>query len=180
MRGTAANDRFLDLLDSDPREAERKYRGLRAKLIFYFQHNGCADPEDLADEVFGRVLRRNIEDVDFYAGLSAYCYGTAEYILREYRRHPRSEELPAEISEPRPATALGLNRVEQRVLLQQCLQALPQNERQILLRYYLEDRAGLARELQTSENGLRIRVFRIKRRLDESITGQAGVAGTGG
>src|ERR1035438_2878545 len=156
MAGPARNNRFLDLLDSDPREAERKYRALRGKLIFYFQHNGCADPEDLADEVFSRVLRRNTEDVDFYSGLSAYCFGIAEHILREHRRRPRPEELPAEIPEPGPASTLGLNRVEQHVLVQQCLQGLPENERQILSRYYLEDRASLAEELQLTENGLRI------------------------
>jgi RNA polymerase sigma factor (sigma-70 family) len=172
MAGPASNDRFLDLLDSDRREAERKYQVLRGKLVFYFRHNGCADPEDPADEVFSRALRRNTEDLDIYSGLSAYCYGIAEYVLREYRRRPKPEELPAEIPEPRPASTLGLNRVEQHVLVQQCLQGLPENERQILLRYYLEDRAGLAKELQITENGLRIRVFRIKRKLEENIAGQ--------
>src|ERR1035441_7118313 len=162
MAGPARNNRFLDLLDSDPREAERKYRALRGKLVFYFQHNGCADPEDPADEVFSRVLRRSTEDVDFYLGLRDHCFGIAEHILREQRGRPRPEELPAEIPEPGPASAFGLNRVEQHVLVQQCLQRLPENERQILLRYYAEDRAGLAKELRMTENGLRIRVFRIK------------------
>jgi RNA polymerase sigma factor (sigma-70 family) len=174
------NDRFLELLDTDPREAERKYRALRGKLVFYFQHNGCADPEDLADEVFSRVLRRNAEEVDFYAGLSAYCYGIAEFVLREQRRRPSSEELPAEIPEPRPVSTLGLNRAEQRVLVQQCLQGLPENERRILVRYYLGDRAGLAEELRMTDNGLRIRVFRIKRKLDDNMAGRAGVARAGG
>ena len=180
MAGHASNDRFLDLLDSDPREAERKYRVLRGKLVFYFRHNGCGDPEDPADEVFSRVLRRSTEDVDFYSGLSAYCFGIAEHILREHRRRPRPEELPAEIPEPGPASTLGLNRVEQHVLVQQCLQRLPENERQILLRYYLEDRASLAEELQLTENGLRIRVFRIKRKVEENMAGQARVAKAGG
>ena len=180
MSGRAGNDRFLDLLDSDPREAERKYRVLRGKLVFYFRHNGCGDPEDPADEVFSRVLRRSTEDVDFYSGLSAYCFGIAEHILREHRRRPRPEELPAEIPEPGPASTLGLNRVEQHVLVQQCLQRLPENERQILLRYYLEDRASLAKELQLTENGLRIRVFRIKRKVEENMAGQARVAKAGG
>jgi RNA polymerase sigma factor (sigma-70 family) len=180
MRGPAGNDRFLDLLDGDPREAERKYRVLRGKLGFYFQHNGCADPEDLADEVFSRVLRRNTEDVDICSGLSAYCFGIAERILLEYRRRPSPEELPAEIPELESASALGLNRVEQHVLVGQCLQCLPENERQILSRYYLEDRASLAEELQLTGNGLRIRVFRIKRKLEENMAGQARVAGAGG
>jgi DNA-directed RNA polymerase specialized sigma24 family protein len=179
MTGPAGNERFLDLLDSDPSEAERKYRVLRGKLAFFFQHNGCTDPEDLADEVFSRVLRRNTEDVDFYSGLSAYCFGAAELILREHRRRPRPEELPAEIPEPRSASTLGLNRVEQQVLVQQCLQGLPTVDRQILLRYYQEDRASLAKELRTTENGLRIRVFRIKRKLEENIAGHAGVARAG-
>ena len=180
MAGPASNDRFLDLLDRDPREAERKYRVLRGKLVFYFRHNACADPEDLADEVFSRVLRRNTEDVDFYSGLNAYCFGIAEHILREHRRRPRPEELPAEIPEPGPASTLGLNRVEQHVLVQQCLQGLPENERQILLRYYVGDRASLARELRMTENALRIRVFRIRRKLEENMGGQAGVVRAGG
>jgi DNA-directed RNA polymerase specialized sigma24 family protein len=64
--------------------------------------------------------------------------------------------------------------------VRQCLQGLPENERDILLRYYREDRASLAKELRTTENGLRIRVFRIKRRLEENIGSHARLARTGG
>jgi DNA-directed RNA polymerase specialized sigma24 family protein len=74
---------------------------------------------------------------------------------------------------------LGLNRVEQHVLVQQCLQSLPENESRLLLRYYLEDRHSLAKELQLTENGLRIRVFRIKRKVEENMAGQAGLAREG-
>lgn len=167
MRGPAGNDRFLDLLDSDPREAEHKYLVLRDKLVSYSLHNGCADPEDLADEVFSRVLRRSSEDVDFCrcVALSAFCYGIANHILQEHRRRPRPEELQAWAPEPKPTSTLGLNRVEQHVLVQQCLQCLPENERQILLRYYAEDRAGLAKELRMTEEYLRVYVFRIKSKL---------------
>jgi len=66
------------------------------------------------------------------------------------------------------------------VLVQQCLQGLPEDERQILLRYYVGDRASLARELRMTENALRIRVFRIRRKLEENMAGQAGVARAGG
>jgi RNA polymerase sigma factor (sigma-70 family) len=180
MTGPAGNERFLGLLDSDPQEAERKYQALRGKLFFYFRHNGCADPEDLADEVFWRALRRNAEDVDFHSSVSAYCYGIAERIRREQYRRPRLEELPVEVPDPRRPSTLGLNRVEQHVLVQQCLQCLPENERQILLRFYVEDRAGLAEELQITQNALRIRVCRIKRKLEEYIASQSGVARAGG
>src|ERR1022692_4294425 len=92
MRGTAGNDRFLDLLDSNPREAERKYRVLRGKLVFYFQHNGCADPEDPADEVFSRVLRRSTEDVDFGPAPKyrrrRLLFGSERLLLRHRRTHP--------------------------------------------------------------------------------------------
>jgi DNA-directed RNA polymerase specialized sigma24 family protein len=180
MAVPTGNERFLELLDSDPQEAEQKYLGLRKKLVFYFQHNGCADSENLADEVFSRALRRNTEATDFHAGISAYCFGIAEYVLLEDRRRPKPGELSAEIPETSPADTLGLNPIEQRVLVQQCLQGLPEDEREILLRYYREDRAELARELQTTENGLRIRVFRIKRKLEESRVGRARAARGGG
>jgi RNA polymerase sigma factor (sigma-70 family) len=178
--GPARDNRFLDLLDEDPREAERKYHVLRRKLVFYFQHKGCTDPEDLADEVFNRVLRRYAEEIEFYFGVSAFCYGIAERIIQEQRRRPRPEELPAEIPEPKPAPILGLNCVEEQVLVRQCLQNLPENEREILWCYYLEDRKSLAEELHLTENALRIRVHRIKRKLEESVAGKAGLASAEG
>jgi hypothetical protein len=42
MMGPASNDRFLDLLDSDPHEAERKYRALRGTL--WLDDNGKLRP----------------------------------------------------------------------------------------------------------------------------------------
>lgn len=173
MMGTAGNDRFLILLDSDPREAERKYGVLRSKLVLYFQHNACPDPEDLADEVFSRALRRSAEEIDLHSGLNAYCYGIANNILYENRRSRRPTELPAEIAEPRPTSILGLNHVEQHVFVQQFLQDLPEDERKILLRYFAEDRAALAKELQMTENVLRIRVCRIKHKLEKNIARQS-------
>jgi|SRR5580658_704108 RNA polymerase sigma factor (sigma-70 family) len=175
----ADNDRFLELFDHDRLEAERKYRLLRAKLVFYFQHNACLDPENLADEVFARVLRRNAEGVDFYSGLSAYCYGIAEHIAREDSRQPKSGELPEEIPQQVPASPSRMNRAEQHLLVQQCLQCLSEADRDLFLRYHLGDRTELASQLQVTGNTLRIRICRIKRKLEENMAKETLASGAG-
>ena len=53
--------------------------------------------------------------------------------------------------------------------LKECLGALPPADRELLAEYHLEDRAALAGRLGTTPNGLRLRVFRISRKLDQLV-----------
>jgi DNA-directed RNA polymerase specialized sigma24 family protein len=160
-------DKFLKLLDPDPPTAERKYQQLRQKLVFYFRHNRCADPENLADEVILRAFRRLEEGVEAHSGVPAYCFGVAEYVLREERRRPQAQEL---IQEPQPKStprAAELTRSEQSILVGEFLSVLTDAERNLITRYYREDRKKLAESEGLSENGLRVRVFRIHQKLQE-------------
>ena len=102
--------RFLGYLDADPRAAEKKYSLLRSKLVFYFRHHGGADPDDLADEVFARVLRRISEGAEPYSGISPYCFGIAQNMLREERRRVKTEELPPDLPEKDSPSPGALNR----------------------------------------------------------------------
>jgi len=164
-------NQFLARLDPDPRIAEQKYHTLRSKLIFYFQQNGCSDPQNLADEVFLRALRRSSEGAEFYSGVNAFCYGIAQNVLREERRRPRHEELPEELPPAEPHLGPGLSRAEQAVFAHEFLNKLPPDEIDILVRYHLEDRAQLAHQLNVSPNGLRIRVCRITQKVREALAG---------
>ena len=158
----------LAMLDPDPEQAAQKYRSLRSKLVFYFRHNGCADAENLADEVFSRVLRRLSEGAEAYSGLNAYCYGIADYVLKEERRRKKTEELPDDLVE-RQSSRAELIDSENAILVRQILGHLPQDERDLFTRYYLGDRNELARTTKTTPNSLRIRVFRIRQRLQKMI-----------
>jgi DNA-directed RNA polymerase specialized sigma24 family protein len=164
-----AKNRFLEALDPDAEQARRMYLTLRAKLVFYFQQNGCADPQNLADEVFVRILRKFSEGAEAHAGIKAYCYGVAANVLREERRRPVPKELPDEVPLKDAHAPGALNRAEQAILVREFLSELPQEDRSLFVRYHSDDRLELSRELKTSQNGLRIRACRIRQRLKERI-----------
>jgi RNA polymerase sigma factor (sigma-70 family) len=170
---TEARSRFLEQFDPDPRKAERKYLLLRSKLIFYFRQNGAADPENLADEVFFRALRRISEGAETYAGINAYCYGVADFVLREQRRRPRPEQLPDEPAIKQPSARNSLRGPEQQILIRECFGQMTESERLLFQRYHLDDRDELARDMNVTPNGLRVRICRIRQKLREKIS-QAG------
>lgn len=51
-------NRLLVRLDCDPTSAWEKYRGLRLRLVKFFEWNQCSFPEELADEALYRVARK--------------------------------------------------------------------------------------------------------------------------
>jgi DNA-directed RNA polymerase specialized sigma24 family protein len=164
------DDLFLRLLSPDPGEAERRYAALRAKLIFFFVQRGCRDPQDWADEVVYRVSKALREGTELTTDLAGFCHGFAVNILKEARkRHARSakndpieSDIPAGISRPPHELAA----IESMVLLREILEMLDAEDRDLLIRYHTEDRKALARELGITEENLRLRIFRIRRKLE--------------
>ena len=169
MSEAEARHEFLAQLDPDPLRAEQKYHQLRSKLVFYFQQNGCLDSQNLADDVFLRVRRRLREGAEAYAGLNAYCYGVAEYVLREERRRPLAQELPEELPPRSQGSHNALKHPEQVILVQEALILLPIHDRDLFTRYHLDDREALATETGLSANALRVQVCRIRQRLLERL-----------
>jgi RNA polymerase sigma factor (sigma-70 family) len=175
VSGPAQHD-FLALLDSDPVEAGRKYHALRSKLVFYFRHNSCADPDNLADETIERAFRSLSSGAEVYAGVAAYCYGVARNVVREERRKPRGQELPDEIPQ-RTRPPGQLTSTEQGILLRQALETLTEDDRRLFTSYCFEDRDQLARSEKLTSNALRIRVFRIRQHLQEYLKSRPGGSG---
>ena len=56
--------------------------------------------------------------------------------------------------------------------MEQCLAALPKDRRELIERYYVEDRAALAGALGISLNALRNRAMRIREELFKCLTGK--------
>ena len=152
---------FLPFLDPETNAAERKYRMLRSKLVFYFEVHGRNEAEDLADEVIVRVLQKIDQGAQIDASdVVGYCFGVAKHVLQEARKS--RQEIPLE-DVPGPEWPLlgRLNHVELAVLQQQILNHLSAENRDLLLRYHLEDRKALASDLGLTPNALRIRVYRL-------------------
>lgn len=165
-------DNFLDWLSGDREQAGRKYEEIRRKLIKIFTCRGCTVSEDLADETINRVARKVQQIKDTYVGDPAhYFYGVAHNVHLEYLRK-RAEVMPAPLPAPAPS-----DETEQEFdCLEQCMQALPSQHRELVLQYYQEEkrakidhRKQLARSLGIELNALRIRAHRIRVSLQDCV-----------
>lgn len=160
-------DGLLVWLDPDRDKAGAKYEQIRSRLIKLFTCRGCTEAEDLADETINRVTSKLREVADGYQGDPAlFFYGVAKKIYQEYARRKTAQplgQLPA--AEPDGA---GESEREY-ACLEECMQALPPDQRDLVLEYYRDDkrakidnRKHLAQRLGIALNALRIRAHRIR------------------
>lgn len=186
----AALNALLAHFDEDTERAAEKYEITRAELTRLFRYRGCGSPYDLTDEVINRVARK-IEEGEVIPSeqISNYFYGVARNVLREYLRNPVSsassiDELspsdhPSE--DPKELTELGdaQRRSELRSgCLEGCLEKLPPETRRLIISYYegeerakIKNRSLLAEQMGVSLNSLRIRLCRIREKLEKCVSG---------
>jgi len=158
-----------DMAEPDLDIPEEQYREIRERLVTFFRVHRRTDPETHADEVIYRAVRRLREGATADPSLRAFCLGVARNVLRETFKERAPQELSKDPSDERGGGFAQLNRVEQVVLLNECLQSLPAPEQKLLLEYHLGDRTLLARRRKQSPNALRIQVHRIARKVLKSV-----------
>jgi RNA polymerase sigma factor (sigma-70 family) len=174
-----AGDQFLALFDPDPREAVRKCEALRRRLVFYFQHHLVPEPEDEAQEVLLRLETKDLIDLGGYDDLVRLSFGFARNVAAESRRRSgRFEELPEDLDRDIRVSTKGKS-PEERVLdkeredlVRACLLTLSSEDRQFFLSWYLEEKTAHkehAERLQVSANGLRIRIHRLLRQVQDCV-----------
>ena len=159
----SALDELLTWLDPDREKAGEKYETIRTRLIKVFTCRGCAEAEDLADETINRVAAKLYKvAADYHGDPALFFYGVAKKIRQEYerRKYRPVPSLPA-------ASADEMQ--EEYECLEKCMEALPSNQRDLVLQYYREEkrakidsRKRLAQELGITINALTIRAHRIK------------------
>lgn len=164
-------DRLLAWLDSDRERAGERYEQIRWRLITIFAARNCAVPEELADETIDRVARRVADIEANYVGDKAlYFFGVANNVHHEYLKKPAPPESAVVIDE-------GDDEREQRHrCLEQCLGKLPTDSREMLLRYYSQEKQAkielhktMAGQMGITINTLRLRVLRLKEKLQPCI-----------
>jgi|SRR5689334_19786682 RNA polymerase sigma factor (sigma-70 family) len=170
--------KFLACLGAEPERAGERYEAVRLALVKFFDWQGALTPEDLADEVINRVARK-IDEGDELRDVPTYCHGVARLVLLEHRkavinRRAEVEEIDSFAAPPETAETIGAD--ERRDHLERCLGEMPVESRQLVLRYYQDERrqkidvrAALARQLGIPLNALRSRVQRIRDRLEQCI-----------
>lgn len=151
---------FMRLLDEDAAIARERYELLRQRLHFYFRHRCFDDAEDLADEVISRVIRRLREGATVAREtIPSFCYGVARMVaLERWKEQPHTVDVP--LDSIQIATSVRHD-ADTAILIEQFLNQLSADEREVVRDYYWEDREELAKRLGLTPNALRIRVFRL-------------------
>jgi DNA-directed RNA polymerase specialized sigma24 family protein len=169
---------FLTLLSPDPDLAGEKYEELRRQLIKFFECRGAFIADQLADETLNRAAKKIHEGEQIEKNILALCLGIARYIFKERLRHPDNRRV--EIEELSGLAAPPVHRQEDDdlwlICLRECLSDLPEEDRELIIEYYQEDRQAkidnrkaLAAKLGISPHALFSRAKRIRDRLEQSV-----------
>ena len=168
--------RFLACLDSDSGRAGEKYESIRHRLVKYFDWRGAHFPDECADETINRVIRK-LDSGEVLRHVETYCLGVARMVFLETLKQPGHlhvglEEAP-DLVAPVPEDADENHR---RSCFNRCLSELALESRQLVLRYYEDERREkinhrqmIADQLGIPLNALRSRVQRIRDRLERCI-----------
>lgn len=179
---------LLARLDPDPHRAGQEYELVRSMMIKFFECRGCIYPQDLADETINRVARRASEGEEIgLSSIHGYFFGVARNVLREHMRSPESatpalDSLPLYQHPSEDPSVLAYQKAvrqsqEQRLeCLETCACALPPETRQLIISYYegaegeqIRNRKRIAEQLGIPINNLRIRVHRIREKLERCV-----------
>jgi DNA-directed RNA polymerase specialized sigma24 family protein len=175
---------LLAALDPDRERAGSHYRELLQQLLKFFEWQCSRRPDEQADEVIDRIVRKLAEGEQI-ANLPAYAYGVAKLLLLEVRRETdREEKAHAQllrVLKHQEDYAEEDRREQDEAERQQdcfakCMATLTEKNREIILTYYagdghsrIEGRRKLAVGLGTDLNALRVRAHRIRARLEECV-----------
>jgi DNA-directed RNA polymerase specialized sigma24 family protein len=173
-------DALLVLLGPERDRAGERYEAVRARLLRFFTWRGAAAPEELTDETFDRVCRKVAEGEPIRPNdAERYFLGVARNVLREAwdlarRRGVREELNDATLAaQPSPPAA---EEDPALTCLERCLGALPLETRALVLLYYeaeggakIDQRRSLASRMGIGVNALRIRLHRLRGRLESCV-----------
>lgn len=179
VRNTIRDDQFATLLaklGDDPLDAGARYEALRTRLIFYFRRRGLDFPEDLADEVLDRLARR-LADGAQIDSLAAFAMGIARYVAQEQVSRPFQLQVQDEtFFDNIPAESRTESEEEKFAGMEHCLNCMAAADVELLETYYLGDggnliraRKSIAERLKISPEGVRQRVFFIRKRLRQCM-----------
>ena len=170
---------ILAWLNSDRDVAGQMYVKLRHDLAKIFIWNRCSDPEGLTDEVFDRVSRKVHELRKTFSGdPRLFFYGVARNLIKEEAKKIRTQVSVEQIELAAKESAENHNdpRLMRAECLDLCLQKIGSDKRELILDYYakekqakIDHRVEIARRIGTSLEVLRVRIYRIRSRLERCI-----------
>ena len=168
-------DRLLAHLDEDREVAAEKYLTLHSKLVKFFEGRACPYPEDHAHDTLSLVaLKLRDEKID---NITTYAFGIARNLFMEILRDIKKEQSALNyLRHFQPESEDQMNSDLRLECFNACLQSLPDESRELLINYYkgdkqekIENRRRLAQSLGVPLNVLRIRVHRLRAKLEKRV-----------
>ncbi len=185
---SAAWQKLLAFIANEGDGAEDAYQTARARLVKFFAWRGCRNVEDLADETLTRAANK-LAHADVQAERPmAFIIGMARIIELEWRRREgRWVSFSESSAESEPAATPSPNKEQLLAALERCLEKMDAADRQLLLRYHEprgERRAlvrqVIAEELSMAVNALRVRMHRMRLRVEACVERHRALGGLAG
>lgn len=171
-----AFNKLLVCLDADRERAGERYETIRRKLMKFFECRGCPFPEEFTDEAINRVARKLDQGEELH-NPSGYFYGVARMVFMESLREQEKERAALERLSLRPVPE-DPDESARRQCMERCLHSLPPESRQLIVQYHqgekrarIETREALAAQWRLPLNALRIRVHRLREKLETCVEG---------
>jgi len=171
--------KLLDRLGDDREQAGEKYEDLRRTLIRFFQWRGAPFPEEHTDESLNRVARKLGEGVEI-KNIGGYCHEVARLVCLEALKGPHSRRAPLDevkLEATVPDTTDAAEREQWLTCLEDCLNVLPSDSRQLITEYYQDEKSGrinrrqaLAARLGLRRDALANRAQRVRDKLEQCVT----------
>lgn len=169
---------ILAWLNPDRDVAGAMYVQLRTDLAKIFTWNRCPDPDGLTDQVFDRIGKKvHLLRQTYEGDPRLYFYGVARNLIKENTKKLKALVSLDGIDVPDSSISGDKDKSDAvENCLQECLQTLDREKRELILNYYAKDkqakiehRTEMATRLGTSVETLRVRVYRIRVLLEECI-----------
>jgi DNA-directed RNA polymerase specialized sigma24 family protein len=168
-------EQFLQTLDYDKDTAAEKYLRLRSSLESFFEWRDCENTEELTDIVFDRVVKKIVSG-EKVENIEAFSVSIAKFVVLEHKRKSQRNAELDEVSDTENfAENFETEDLKRRNLecLRKCLAKLPDKKRRLLVDYYdteentmISKRKSLAKKMELNLNSLRIRVSRLREKLE--------------
>jgi RNA polymerase sigma factor (sigma-70 family) len=172
---------LLARLDADSSKAAEKYEELRLKLTKCLIWKGCPESraEDLVDIVFDRVAEKLEKQIEI-ENLNAYAHRVLRFVWLEHSRKNKEDGFD---DDKMPEIAVEPVHPEEPDFRMACLRsclaeiAKDDEERRLIINYYDSDegekdkrrRKSIAERLGIKINALKVRMFRLRERLEKCI-----------
>lgn len=137
----------------------QRYRKELTRYVLLHMHRGKADAEDIVQEVFFALYKKQNISVD--ENIRAWLYETARYKIMEYNRNnPQFDEVTDEISAPDDGFPDDIGG--------SIFEGVSDEEYALLKSYFMgEDKNELAARNGMTVNALYCKVMRIKKKIED-------------